>query len=59
MLKNDDFHFCTQASVLSAIKKDVSVRNVRETKYIVEWLQSVEFLHNLNNEVSLCKDDDC
>ena len=46
--------------MLSAIKKDVSVRNVRETKYIVEWLQSVEFLHNLNNEVSLCKDnDDC
>jgi hypothetical protein len=47
-----------QASVLSAIKKDVGVRNARETKYIVEWLLSVEFLHNLNTdmrtELSIC-----
>ena len=47
-----------QASVLSAIKKPVSERNARETKYIVDWLQSVEFLHNLGidmrTELSIC-----
>ncbi len=47
-----------QASVLSAIKKKASERNARETKYIVDWLQSVAFLHNLNTdmrtELSVC-----
>jgi CRP-like cAMP-binding protein len=47
-----------QASVLSAIRKPASERSARETKYIVDWLLSVEFLHNLNTdmrtELSVC-----